>query len=66
MANGDAPRWNQIAIWLLTGFAVVLMAFGGANATQRANGIASWGLRLSLAAAVASAKRRLGLLMGVY
>lgn len=29
MANGDAPRWNQIAIWLLTGFAVVLMAFGG-------------------------------------
>jgi len=40
--------------------------FGGSNATQRANGIASWGLRLSLAAAVASAKRRLGLLMGVY
>lgn len=29
MANGDAPRWNQIAIWLFTGFAVVLMAFGG-------------------------------------
>lgn len=27
--NGTSPKWNQLAIWLLTALAFLLMAFGG-------------------------------------
>jgi len=27
--NGTSPKWNQLAIWLLSALAVILMSFGG-------------------------------------